>query len=72
MNCASRASTCVQVRSPGFEPGATRPSTVSVYQLRHERKRAAARGRTGPSAVRKRSRKPCAAASLPTVDSNHD
>ena len=36
------------------------------------RARAATRGRTGPSAVRRRSRKPCAAAKLPLMDSNHD
>jgi hypothetical protein len=45
-----------EVRSAGLEPASTRPSTVPVYQLRHERKRAATRGRTGPSAVRRRSR----------------
>ena len=60
------------VRSAGLEPANTRTSSVPVCQLRHERKRAATRGRTGPSAVRGRSRKPCAAAELPPVDSNHD
>jgi hypothetical protein len=34
--------------------------------------RAATRGRTGPSAVRRRSRRPCAAAWLPSLDSNQE
>ncbi len=55
-----------RVRSAGLEPASTWPSTMSVCQLRHERKRAATRGRTGSSAVRRRSRKPCAAASCPS------
>ena len=59
-----------RVRSAGPEPAITRPSTVPVCQLRHERKRAATRGRTGPSAVRRRSRKPCAAAKLGYQASN--
>jgi hypothetical protein len=44
------------VRSPGIEPGSTWPSTKPVFQLRHERMRAATRCRPGPSAVRRRSR----------------
>lgn len=40
-------------------------------QLSYRPPGAATRGRTGPSAVRRRSRKPCAAARIPGQDSDH-
>lgn len=67
---SARSWTRGPVRSAGLEPANTRTSSVPVCQLRHERKRAATRGRTGPSAVRRRSRKPCAAAELGYQASN--
>lgn len=50
--------------------GALAPRASASTYFRHERRRAATRGRTGPSAVRRRSRKPCAAARLGYQASN--
>jgi hypothetical protein len=46
------------------------PRDRDSYRLVYEDKRAATRGRTGSPAVRKRGRKPCAAAWLPGLESN--
>ena len=45
-----------RVRSAGLEPAATWPSTMPVYLFAARARGAATRGRTGPSAVRRRSR----------------
>ncbi len=52
--------------------GAPAPRASASTWFRHERGRAATRGRTGPSAVRRRSRKPCAAAELAILASNQE
>jgi hypothetical protein len=62
---------------PGLGPGNSRFKVERVCQfpyrpMRAPRIRADTRGRTGPSAVRNRSREPRASAWLPLVDSNHD
>jgi hypothetical protein len=48
------------------------PQPCPSTRLRHERIRAATRCRTGPFAVRRRSRKPCAAARLAILASNQE
>jgi hypothetical protein len=62
------------VRPPGLEPGqpsrTTATSRQRVYLIPSRAHGVAPRCRPGSSAVRRRSRKPCAAASLPGLESN--
>jgi hypothetical protein len=60
------------VSSARLERALPATSTPCLLPLGYEDERAATRGRTGPSAVRRRSRKPCAAAKLAILASNQE